>query len=60
MIGCGKQGSEIDSGVRRYCSGGELLEMLKAHGHTCIPEEWARFYGAEVICSQVFLFVLRW
>ena len=59
ISGRGKQGSEIDSGIRRYCSGGELLEMLKAHGHTCIPEEWARFYGAEVICSQAFVRLRR-
>ncbi|KAJ1486891.1 kinase-like domain-containing protein, partial [Baffinella frigidus] len=41
--------------VMDYCAGGEFFRMLKAQPDRRIPEEWCRFYGAEVLLALEYL-----
>ena len=34
-----------------YCAGGEFFRMLKSQPERRIPEEWVRFYAAEVLLA---------
>lgn len=34
-----------------YCSGGEFFRMLKSQPERRIPEDWVRFYAAEVLLA---------
>jgi protein-serine/threonine kinase len=37
--------------VMDYCAGGEFFRMLKSQPERRIPEEWVRFYAAEVLLA---------
>mmetsp|Transcript_25638 Transcript_25638/g.64629 ORF Transcript_25638/g.64629 Transcript_25638/m.64629 type:complete len:522 (+) Transcript_25638:64-1629(+) len=41
--------------VMDYCAGGEFFRMLKSQPDRRIPEEWVRFYAAEVLLALEYL-----
>jgi protein-serine/threonine kinase len=41
--------------VMDYCAGGEFFRMLKAQPERRIPEEWVKFYAAEVLLALEYL-----
>eukprot|EP00291_Cryptomonas_curvata_P009031 CAMPEP_0172187886 /NCGR_PEP_ID=MMETSP1050-20130122/21598_1 /TAXON_ID=233186 /ORGANISM="Cryptomonas curvata, Strain CCAP979/52" /LENGTH=301 /DNA_ID=CAMNT_0012862281 /DNA_START=114 /DNA_END=1015 /DNA_ORIENTATION=- len=41
--------------VMDYCAGGEFFRMLKSQRDRRIPEEWVKFYGAEVLLALEYL-----
>mmetsp|Transcript_8922 Transcript_8922/g.20493 ORF Transcript_8922/g.20493 Transcript_8922/m.20493 type:complete len:734 (+) Transcript_8922:53-2254(+) len=41
--------------VMDYCAGGELFRMLKRQPAGRIPEDWVRFYAAEVLLALEYL-----
>eukprot|EP00946_MAST-07B_sp_MAST-7B-sp1_P002491 g2491.t1 len=41
--------------ILQYCPGGELYRMVKRQPNGRIPEEWARFYAAEILVAVEYL-----
>jgi len=41
--------------ITDYCAGGEFLRMLKKQPNNRVPEEWIKFYGAEVLLALEYL-----
>mmetsp|Transcript_16936 Transcript_16936/g.41362 ORF Transcript_16936/g.41362 Transcript_16936/m.41362 type:complete len:464 (+) Transcript_16936:146-1537(+) len=41
--------------VMDYCTGGEFFRMLKSQPDRRIPEDWVRFYAAEVLLALEYL-----
>ena len=41
--------------ILQYCPGGELYRMIKRQPNGRIPEEWARFYAAEILIAVEYL-----
>lgn len=41
--------------VMDYCAGGEFFRMLKSQPERRIPEDWVRFYAAEVLLALEYL-----
>jgi len=44
--------------ILQYCQGGEFYRFLKTRPNNRIPEEWAKFYAAEVLCALEYLHLL--
>lgn len=41
--------------VMDFCAGGEFFKVLQRQEGHCIPEDWARFYAAEVLLALEYL-----
>ncbi|GLD96357.1 hypothetical protein PINS_up005040 [Pythium insidiosum] len=44
--------------ILQYCAGGELFSFLRRREDHCIPENYARFYAAEVLVALEYLHML--
>mmetsp|Transcript_45239 Transcript_45239/g.73682 ORF Transcript_45239/g.73682 Transcript_45239/m.73682 type:complete len:447 (+) Transcript_45239:144-1484(+) len=44
--------------VMEYCAGGEFFRMLQKQPRKCLPEEYVKFYAAEVLLSLEYLHIL--
>jgi len=44
--------------VMEYCAGGEFFRMLQKQSHKCLPEDFVRFYAAEVLLALEYLHMM--
>mmetsp|Transcript_3928 Transcript_3928/g.6018 ORF Transcript_3928/g.6018 Transcript_3928/m.6018 type:complete len:485 (-) Transcript_3928:100-1554(-) len=55
---CSFQTNERLYFVMEYCAGGEFFRMLQKQPRKCLPEEYVRFYAAEVLLALEYLHML--